>query len=531
MRSTQSPSLSVYWEPEQLLQECGRIRETVYVVRDDRRRYGICYEPRALTPDNSIIASLPPLYPEWLGDPSFRKTHGVRFCYATGEMAGGIAGSELVVAAGRLGMIGFLGAGGLAPAQIDEAIGEIRQHLEPHGYAWGTNLIHNPHHPRAEAEVTDLYIRRGVSRVSASAFMAINENLVRLACHGLTQSANGQIRRRHYLFAKISRPELAKQVMSPAPNAILDELVKRGQLTALEASLARQIPLAEDITVEADSGGHTDNRPLSVIFPVVASVRDEVLARYGDAVTIRIGAAGGIGTPSAVAAAFSLGAAYVMTGSINQTAREAQVSQEAKQLLQEAQLADVAMAPSADMFELGVRVQVLKRGTWFAQRAELLYQTYVSYDGLSDLPPVLRRKLENEVFGQSLDAVWAETRRYFAEQDPDQLARADSDPKFQMALVFRWYLGHASRWAIEGRPQRRLDYQLWCGPAMGAFNNWARGTFLEALEARTVEQIALNLMEGAAVLTRVQQLRLAGVAVPAGFNFSPRPLKLRWSAQ
>jgi trans-AT polyketide synthase, acyltransferase and oxidoreductase domains len=40
-----------------------------------------------------------------------------------------------------------------------------------------------------------------------------------------------------------------------------------------------------------------------------------------------------------------------------------------------------------------------------------------------------------------------------------------------------------------------------------------------------VVQIALNLLEGAAVVTRAQQLRAAGVAMPtAAFNFKPRPL-------
>ena len=55
-----------------------------------------------------------------------------------------------------------------------------------------------------------------------------------------------------------------------------------------------------------------------------------------------------------------------------------------------------------------------------------------------------------------------------------------------MALVFRWYLGLSSRWANAGEPSRQLDYQVWCGPAMGAFNEWAKGSFLEQPQNRTV---------------------------------------------
>ncbi|MEE2750637.1 MAG: 2-nitropropane dioxygenase, partial [Myxococcota bacterium] len=73
--------------------------------------------------------------------------------------------------------------------------------------------------------------------------------------------------------------------------------------------------------------------------------------------------------------------------------------------------------------------------------------------------------------------------------------------------------------------ERRTDYQIWCGPAMGAFNQWTLGTFLATPEHRSVVQVARNLMEGAAVVTRAQQLRSYGVPVPtAGFDFRPRPL-------
>jgi hypothetical protein len=122
--------------------------------------------------------------------------------------------------------------------------------------------------------------------------------------------------------------------------------------------------------------------------------------------------------------------------------------------------------------------------------------------------------------------VWQDTQRFFAARAPEQLDLAARDPKHRMALVFRWYLGRSSRWAIDGVADRVMDYQIWCGPAMGAFNAWARGSFLEPLANRDVVQIALNLLEGAAVLSRAQQLRALGVQLPvAAFDFRPRPLQ------
>jgi hypothetical protein len=179
-------------------------------------------------------------------------------------------------------------------------------------------------------------------------------------------------------------------------------------------------------------------------------------------------------------------------------------------MLAQADLADVIMAPAADMFELGVKVQVLKRGTMFGVRAAKLYDAYVAHPSLAAIPPEARARLENDVLHATFEEIWADTKTFWQKRDPGEIARCEADPRRQMALVFRWYLGKASKWAIDGEPTRRADYQIWCGPAMGAFNAWARGSFLAEPGNRTVVQIGLNLLEGAAVITRAQQLRTYG---------------------
>jgi hypothetical protein len=83
-----------------------------------------------------------------------------------------------------------------------------------------------------------------------------------------------------------------------------------------------------------------------------------------------------------------------------------------------------------------------------------------------------------------------------------------------MALVFRWYLGLSSRWANAGEPTRQADYQIWCGPAMGAFNEWTRGSHFERAENRRVADVGRALLHGAAIQTRISFLRAQGVEVP-----------------
>jgi len=241
------------------------------------------------------------------------------------------------------------------------------------------------------------------------------------------------------------------------------------------------------------------------------ALADQMQARHGYRVPLRVGAAGGISTPSAAAAAFAMGAAYVVAGSVNQACIESGSSDAVREMLAEAQQADIMMAPAADMFEMGVKVQVLKRGTMFGMKAAKLYELYRAYDSMDDIPQPERNSLEKSYFRTSLEDIWLRTKAFFDKRDPAQVLRAEREPKHKMALVFRWYLGHASQWANSGEPSRQIDYQIWCGPAMGAFNEWVRGSFLERPETRKVVTVAMNILYGAAVRMRANVLSCQGV--------------------
>ncbi len=507
-----------------------RVREPAHVVVSPSGSVALAFGGSiSPTPTQStlpLLGTLPPLYPEWLGDRSFNEVHRVRFAYIAGEMANGIATTAMVKAMARAEMLGFFGAAGLNYDRVTKAIDELVSDLGTDGSAWGVNLIHSPNESALEERVAALLVERRVPIVSCSAFMGLTPAIVHASAAGLRTDAAGNIVRARGVFAKISRPETAVRFMGPAPDEMLRALVQRGLITEHEAALAARVPVAEDVTVESDSGGHTDNRPLVALFPAILALRDEVARKHQFSRPIRVGAAGGLGTPASLAAAWALGAAYVVTGSVNQAANESGLSPLGRSLLAKADVADVIMAPAADMFELGVHVQVLKRGTMFGPRAQKLYEIYRDHDSLASIPRDLREKLEREMFRRSLDEIWADTRAFWARRDHEELARAERDPKHQMALTFRWYLGMASRWAIDGEPSRAMDYQIWCGPAMGAFNRWTAGTFLADQENRGVVQIARNLLEGSAVITRAQQLRSFGAPVPPeAFDYRARPLE------
>lgn len=503
-RAVESPRAAVW-----LAYDAARVPHIVSV--DDER------------PADSEAARLPAIFPEWLGDRAFLAEHPARFCYVVGEMARGIATPQMVIEAVRAGCLGFYGSAGLPLAEIKAGVKQIQAALGPDQIAWGANLIHSPQEPGQEAAIVDLFLAEGVRRVSASAFMRLTPDVVRYTALGLERTGDGTIKRRNHLFAKVSRAEVAEPFMAPAPEKMLRDLVAAGKISQQQAQLAAKVPVAADITAESDSGGHTDNRPASVLFSSLSAARSRVCALHGfDESFIRIGLAGGIATPAAVAAAFQMGAAYVLTGSVNQSAVESGLSEAGRKLLAKAGPADVAMAPAADMFEQGVEVQVLKRGTLFAMRGRKLhgfYRSGASYETLA----APERKWIDDVLGEPFEAAWAATQSYIRRVNPAEAKKAETDGNKRLALVARRYLFQGAQWAREGEPGRTADYQIWCGPAMGAFNEWVAGTALEPVEARTVRQIALNLLEGAARIARAGQLRSAGMAVPPQlFSYTPR---------
>lgn len=469
-----------------------------------------------------VMAFASACLPSSLGDAGFRNRHGLRYALVSGSMANGIASVEIVEAMSRAGFLGFFGAAGLSKERVEAAIDRLQKNLGHLPY--GFNLIHSPNEQSHESQITDLYLAKKVPLVEASAYLDLTPHIVRYRLSGIRPDGTGGVYTPNRVIAKVSRAEVATKFLSPAPERYVSELVQSGFLTADQALLAKRIPMADDVTVEADSGGHTDNRPAITLLPAMIALRNRLQRQYQYATPPCVGLGGGIATPASLAAAFAMGAAYVVTGSINQACVESGSSDRVRQMLSEADQADIAMAPAADMFEMGVKVQVLKRGTMFAMRAAKLYELYRNYSSLEAIPAAERVSLEKTILRLPIEEVWRQTVEFFQRRDPSQLVKAEADAKHKMALVFRWYLGQSSRWANAGVPDRVLDYQVWCGPAMGAFNEWAKGSYLQAPQQRTVVVVSKNLLYGATLTLRQMILETQGLACSDFFPEGPLPV-------
>ncbi|MFJ9818699.1 ACP S-malonyltransferase [Streptomyces sp. NPDC101151] len=405
----------------------------------------------------------PGIGPDDLGARGFRDRYGLRRSYVLGSMYGGVSGPELVRAAARAGLLGFLGTGGLTLAEVEQ---QLRK-LAP-GSAAGANLLYRHTAPEQEGALVDLLLRHGVDLVEASGYPLITEDLVRFRLKG------GRI------LAKVSRTDVAAAFLSPPPRKLVERLLASGAVTAAEAAAAASRPMADDLCVEAQGGWLSGTADPLTLLPAVLRLRDR---HAGSGPRVHVGCAGGIGTPQAAAAAFLLGADFVLTGSVNQCSVEAATSDQVKELLQEAREHDVDTAPWGELFELGVQARYLKRGLFFPARAARLHELWRRHTSFTELDPATRAQVLERFLGGELPA---------PPSAPEAAGRT------HLAALFRGYFTRAFRLAVTGDQQAKVDYLVHCGPAMGAFNQAVAETSLHPWRARTVEGVSDFLMAGAA---------------------------------
>ena len=445
-------------------------------------------------PEEGSFFQLPNLTAEDFGDAGFRKTYGLKYALYGGAMANGIASSDMAIALGKAGCMGSYGSGGQRLEVVAQEIDKMKAALGEKPFL--VNMLSN-RNADMEMQLAQLLIDKKVLGVEASAYIVPSEALVYFRLKGIHEE-NGKIVIPHKIIAKVSREEVLEKFVSPPAAESVASLLKAGRITEEEAALAAKIPMADDITAEADSGGHTDGRPMVSMLPALIALANRKQAEFGYQQKVRVGAGGGVGTGLSCLGAFEMGAAYVVTGSVNQGCVESGTSDYVKQILAETAMADVTMAPCADMFEMGAKVEVIKKKTMYAQNAQKLYEYYVKYPSFDAIPAADRDRIEKKILKDSFDSIWAGTKEYFSRVDPSKIPQAEKNPKMKMALVFRWYLGSSSRWAVQGDPNRKFDMQIWCGQSMGAFNLWVKGTPLEKAENRHVGEVAKLLLNSCA---------------------------------
>jgi trans-AT polyketide synthase/acyltransferase/oxidoreductase domain-containing protein len=399
-------------------------------------------------------------------------------------MGFGVASPTLVIALGEAGYLGFLGIGGLSQAAARGAIREVKARLGDTA-PWGVNLLASPLRPGREDQLVRLCLEEGVPAFEAADYLTPTPGLLQARWSG---SRSGRP-----VLVKVSRPDLAERFLRPPAAELLDRCLAEGRLTRAEAAQAARAPVATALAALADGAGHTDQQPALALFPAMLAAR----RRLG--VEVPIGLCGGLGAPEALAAAFLIGADFVMTGTINQCTPESGAAPAVKDLLAAAEVQDTAVVPAGDLLEVGGRARVLRRGVLFPARATRLGELLHSAPSVDALDARTRDQLERSFFQRSLDEVWRESA---ARLDDPARAETEARPRARLAHVLRAYFAQGTRLALAGDTHRQVDWQVCASPAMGAMNAWAAERGLGDWRQRGVATVATQLMtEAEAQLT------------------------------
>ncbi|MDY0133213.1 MAG: PfaD family polyunsaturated fatty acid/polyketide biosynthesis protein [Desulforegulaceae bacterium] len=427
----------------------------------------------------------------------FMERFNLSYPYIAGAMAKGISSVKMVKEFSKNGFMADFGSAGLSNEDILKTADILKSKCK----RFSINIINIPGNQENELKLLKNLVLKKINIITAGAYIRMTPGLVYFRVKGVKKE-NGKIIVPNKIIAKISRKEIAKTFMSPPPEKILKKLLKEKLISENEAELAKEIPISSDIICEADSGGHTDNQPAICLFPEIYYLKEKFQKNYPD-IPIYLGLGGGISTPQSVLSAFSMGADFVVTGSINQSCIEAQTSDIVKEMLSNANQGDFGLAPSADTFESGGKVQVLKAKSMFVLRAKLLEKIYNESSSIGDIQKKDLDYLESKIFKHSLNKEWELTKKHFNKINPSIIEKAENNPKKKLALIFKSYLGQSSWWAIKGVEDRKDDFQIWSGPSMAAFNTFAKNTKFENFKNRSAPEIAKALLEGAGVLSRI----------------------------
>src|SRR5579875_2002072 len=214
-----------------VIQDALRAIRRPFYLCESGGRYTLIPAEEGAAPLGARTAYAPPCCLEDLGDRTFCGDHRIRYPYLAGSMANGIGSADIVEAMGRAGMMAFFGAAGLPLPTVEAAINRIQRSLRAGSVSdggasvadasgslpYGFNLIHSPGEPALERGAVDLYLRRGVRLVEASAFLDLTLPVVRYRVHDIRRDPSGNIVTPNRVIVKVSRVEVASKFLAPPP--------------------------------------------------------------------------------------------------------------------------------------------------------------------------------------------------------------------------------------------------------------------------------------------------------------------------
>lgn len=422
----------------------------------------------------------------------FNIEYDLKYPYLVGGIERGITSKEMVVKCGKHNILSFLGTKRMNIEKIRESIVYIKKHLT-NGEAFGVNITYDPLDTELASKVVDLCFEYDVKNIELCGYHYMPKYIIRYKFNNLKYK-NNKVICNNKIFLKTDRLNDLEQLMEPASEEVLESLTKERLITDAEKRLLKNVSVIDALTISCESGGNMYKSNILNVLPTAINIRDSKVKEQGYDNNIYIGVAGDIGTPESVAIMFLLGADYIVTDSINQCSIESSLSDLTKDLLQQAGIEDTIYVPDADNFEIGAKIPVLKRGVMFPSRANKLYDLYRYYNSYYQIDKKLREHIEKNYFRKTFDEYYEECKR---NEPIEKIDIIEKDEKKKMALVFKQYLIEAASYGQEGLEEEKMNFSIYCSPALGAFNKYCNGGEMENWRNRSITKIAEILMHDA----------------------------------
>ncbi len=426
-----------------------------------------------------------------LGDESFKQEYNLDYAYVQGAIGNGIASKEMVVSICNNGFLGILDTDGIPFMDTKQNIFFLKKNVKS-GRVFGVNYTYKLYEEEKEKDFIAFLLANEVTLLEISNYLHITKSLVKYRLKGLKRESDGKIIAKNRILCKVDTVENAKVFLQAPPAELVNELLSNGEITKEEAEFAKEVPIVSDICVydyAVNEGGNTSLYILSALL----GERDKTMETLPHASKVRIGISG-VGNPKVIAFMFSFGADFVMTTTLNECTKEADLSAFAKDMLQKAHIQDFVSVPSADLFEFGVKNKVLKKGVLYHAKANKLYEIYKRYNSIDEIDSALKEQLLKKYFKKDIEEVKREYPMYFSKEE---IEKAEENAKGALALLCRWFIKKSTDYAKQGVQEYKVDFCISFDAELGAFNEYVKDTPFYEWQSREVAAIAKLLMEKA----------------------------------
>ena len=429
-----------------------------------------------------------------LGNQDFERTLNLKFPYVCGSMYYGIASPEMIIRLAKAGMLGFIGTSICNIESIKRDINIIKNKLD--GEVFGLGVTYNQN-VNEENSIYNLILSEDIKIIEISDYMSITKNLIKYRVKGMQKSNYSNVMQPHHVMAKVSRIEMAELFLKPAPSDIIEALLEAGEITQNEAECAACVPVADFVSITSENDIHISSVPNFMLLSEIKKLSREIQKEYLFSKCSYIGIAGGIGNPDVIALSFLLGADYVVSGSINQCCKQANISDITKNILATVDIHDCEYVPDLKNMELGIKMNVVRKGLLFPARANKLFDLYKRYNAIDEIEADVIHSIETRIFKKNINTFSKESEKFFSESE---LKTFNTNPKSKLLHIIKCYYQVALHDAIEGNENNKINFLIKCNPTMGFFNRWAKGKSIENWIDRDVDKIGIMMLEEASTI-------------------------------